>query len=458
MIKFGNRVELMVDRYLINKMGGCTFRGTALKDEGKVLSFCEPWECAGSSSSTAFDDNGTVKLYYRGYPSKTAGLTELEENQVSCLATSTDGIHFTKTPINEIDYFGIKENNIVSMGLQCHNFAPFLDTNPSCSPDEKYKSICGHFKKGIKTFTSPDGIHWKEKSDGFVITKGFFDTTNIAFYDNAHNKYRCFTRTFLNRERRIVDVNETSNIPGAWMRIIQSSESADFENWTEPVPHDYGDHKEFEHLYTNATTPIPGAEHILASFPMRFHEQRKKVFEFEGNPQGSNGVSDMVFMTSRDGHNWDRTVREGYLCGSLDQKEWTQRNFIASSGIISRYDKFIIYVQKGYMWDDHGIWAYSVPRYRFAAIEAGYDGGKIETNDLEFESDDFYINYSTSAYGSIVITVVDEFGKFIAKTEEIYGNELSHKIHFEGIKGKHGRLIIEMNDAKLYAIGSDMSK
>ena len=458
MIKFGNRVELMVDRYLIDKMGGCSFRGESLKDEGKVLSFTEPWECAGSSSSTAFDDNGTVKLYYRGYPSKSLGLSEEEENQVSCLAESTDGIHFTKTPVNKIDYFGYKENNIVAMGMHCHNFAPFLDTNPNCKADEKYKSICGHFKKGVLTFVSPDGINWKQKSDDYVITKGFFDTTNIAFYDNVANKYRCFTRTFLNRERRIVEVGETSNIPGAWMRIIQSSQSDDFDNWSEPIPHDYGTHKQFEHLYTNATTPIPGAEHILAAFPMRFHEQRKKVFEFNGNPHGSNGVSDMVFMTSRDGHNWDRTIREGYLCGSLEQNEWTQRNFIASSGIISRDDKFIIYVQKGYMWSDHGIWGYSVPRYRFASIEAGYDGGKIETNDLYFESDDFYINYSTSAYGSIVITVVDEFGRFIAKTDEIYGNELSHKIHFDGIKGKHGRLIIEMNDAKLYAIGADMSK
>jgi len=196
----------------------------------------------------------------------------------------------------------------------------------------------------------------------------------------------------------------------------------------------------------------------LAAFPMRFHEQRKKIYKFSGNPQGSNGVSDMVFMTSRDGQHWDRTVREGYLSGSLDEAEWTQRNFIASSGIISRDDKFIIYVQKHYMWEDHGIWAYSVPRYRFVSLSAGYDGGIIETKDLEFLSDDFYINYSTSAYGSIVIRVVDEFGNFIAKTDEIYGNELSHKVHFEGIKGRHGRLIIEMNDAKLYAIGADMSK
>ena len=163
-------------------------------------------------------------------------------------------------------------------------------------------------------------------------------------------------------------------------------------------------------------------------------------------------------MTSRDGQHWDRTIREGYLSGSLDEAEWTQRNFIASSGIISRDDKFIIYVQKHYMWEDHGIWAYSVPRYRFVSLSAGYDGGIIETKDLEFLSDDFYINYSTSAYGSIVIRVVDEFGNFIAKTDEIYGNELSHKVHFEGLKGRHGRLIIEMNDAKLYAIGADMSK
>ena len=163
MIRFGKRIEPLLDNYLIETNTGCRFRAEPLKDEGKVLCFDAPWECAGSSTGTAFDDHGTVKLYYRGYPSKTEGLSELEKNQVCCLAESVDGIHFTKTPINEIDYFGHTENNIVAMGTECHNFAPFLDENPLCPPEEKYKAICGYFKQGIATFVSPDGIHWKRK-------------------------------------------------------------------------------------------------------------------------------------------------------------------------------------------------------------------------------------------------------------------------------------------------------
>lgn len=49
-------------------------------------------------------------------------------------------------------------------------------------------------------------------------------------------------------------------------------------------------------------------------------------------------------------------------------------------------------------------------------------------------------------------------GKICAQSEELYGNELSYPVHINGLSGKSGRLEIIMNDAKIYAIGSDMLK
>ena len=110
------------------------------------------------------------------------------------------------------------------------------------------------------------------------------------------------------------------------------------------------------------------------------------------------------------------------------------------------------------MWEeDHGIYIYRVPRYRFTALSADCDGGTVYTKPLKFETDDIYLNYSTSAYGYVKITVLDDSGDVIAETDELYGNELSHKLTFEGLNGKSGRLRIELNDAKIYALGSDMA-
>ena len=117
---------------------------------------------------------------------------------------------------------------------------------------------------------------------------------------------------------------------------------------------------------------------------------------------------------------------------------------------------FLIYVEKHYMWDDGGIWAYSVPKYRLMSLYADGDGGSFVTKPLHFESDTISLNYRTSAYGYIRVTVRDMDGTTLYTSDEIYGNELSHTLIFEGLTGKEGTLLVEMKEANLYAIGAKM--
>ena len=162
-------------------------------------------------------------------------------------------------------------------------------------------------------------------------------------------------------------------------------------------------------------------------------------------------------MTSRDGVHWDRSVKDAWLSGGVEEdREWTQRNFITAGGIIERDDKFYFYVQKHYMWDDCGIWAYSVPKYRLMSLYADGEGGSFVTKPLHFESDTISLNYRTSAYGYIRVTVRDMDGTTLYTSDEIYGNELSHTLIFEGLTGKEGTLLVEMKEANLYAIGAKM--
>ena len=162
-------------------------------------------------------------------------------------------------------------------------------------------------------------------------------------------------------------------------------------------------------------------------------------------------------MTSRDGVHWTRTLNDAFISGGLYFHEWTQRCFIPLGGIVSRGDYFYFYVSKNYMWEDAGIYVYSVPKYRFISLYADEAGGQVLTKELFCTSDELYLNYVTSAYGYVKVTVINEKGEDFYISDEIFGNELSYKLHIEGLKGTKGRLKIELSAAYLYAMGSCMN-
>ena len=439
MISFGKCVELLTDEYLIENKEGLSFRYEKPEKLGMVIPFDQPWEKEGSLGLSCLDCGGKVMLYYRGFPG--GDKSDNDSMQTSCLAVSEDGVHFEKAKVDLIDYDGIKENNIVRMDINCHNFAPFLDTSPECRPEEKFKAIGGLMSTGgLRAWSSPDGINWKLMADDPVITDGIFDSMNMAFYDAAAGVYRAYFRTW------------SGDGYSGW-RCISSAESKDFLHWGPTIPNEYPGIGICEHLYTNAARPIPDAEHMLISMPMRFMETRQLIKDYAY----SSGVSDMVLMTSRDGHVWDRPIKDGFIRAGLYSHEWSQRCFIAVGGVIPRGDRFIFYTEQNYMWEDDGIFAYAVPRFRFMSLYADGKGGKLTTKELRFESDDIYLNFSTSAYGYVKVKIAGSDGSEIFLSGELYGNELSRRLSVEGLSGKTGRMEIELCEADLYAIGSDMS-
>lgn len=440
----GERVELMTDDYLVEYLENAEFRLNAPARKEEVLKFAEAWEGRGSLGNTVFRHNGKVYLYYRGFPDDAR---DEDKMQTTCLALSDDGIHFERVKINRIAYNGITENNIVFMGVEAHNFAPFVDENPDCPDDEKFKAVGGLLSiGGLFAFKSADGIVWERMTEKPVITSGQFDSMNTAFYDHTCGLYRCYSRYWLE-----------GGFSGC--RAIQSCTSTDFIHWTDPVPNAYPDKDEItEHYYTNATRPVPGAEHILVSFPMRFMQNRKKLADYR-----SAGVSDAVFMSSRDGVNWSNPFKTAWIAPSLNERNWTQRNYITVSGILDTGDEFSFYVEERYMWDDCAIVRYSIPKFRFGCVYANSGGGSILTKPFLYEGAGLFLNYATSAAGSISVSVLDETEKAVEgfgfeDCGEIYGNELQKEVLWSGktlgeLNGKIIRLSIQLNDAHLYALG-----
>ena len=100
MIQFGNRIEMLVDDYLIESIEHVSFRKNAPLCIGKVAEYTGAWEQPGSLGVSVLDNGEQVMLYYRGFPGN--GAKDEDERQVACLSVSTDGVHFAPAKVNEI--------------------------------------------------------------------------------------------------------------------------------------------------------------------------------------------------------------------------------------------------------------------------------------------------------------------------------------------------------------------
>ncbi|RKN83750.1 hypothetical protein [Paenibacillus ginsengarvi] len=313
-VAIGSRVELFVDKTLIERMNGVSLQINRPVPKEVALTFPEAWEGKHCSYFTVIQDERKVRLYYRGNSA-----ADDSHDQVTCYAESEDGIHFVKPELGLVEFGGSTRNNIVLKGVLAHNFAPFYDPSELGGATGRYKAVAGigtsaqtiGNQSPLYALRSDDGIRWTKLREEPVMTDGAFDSQNIAFWDESTRQYRCYNRYF------------TADL----VRGVQSAVSRDFVNWEPQRRNEYADGVPLEHFYTNATIVCPGAEHLYLSFPMRFVPGRKKMPWHR-----ETGVSDAVFMTSRDGYTWDRTFMEGWVRPGLEERNWTDRNMMTAYG------------------------------------------------------------------------------------------------------------------------------
>jgi hypothetical protein len=195
----------------------------------------------------------------------------------------------------------------------------------------------------------------------------------------------------------------------------------------------------------------------LLSFPKRFVPERTKLKGYV-----EPGVSDAVFMSSRDGTHWDRTFREAWIRPGPDQRNWTQRSNMPAWGVVETGDDFSFYVSEHYDWPDNRLRRVTVPKNRIAGIHADADGGFCVTRPLRFSGSELFVNYSTSAAGSVVVELLDTDhrpvpGFTAAEFEPLYGDELDAVARWNGRRlaeapVKPVRLRVRLADADVFAI------
>ena len=454
-IDIASRRELFVDNHLIDSCeGDARLKPNPPNREEIVFQIEGELENACSGVyNVLVEHEGRYLLYYRGhYPIKET-VEDASQQQTACVAVSDDGIHFERPELGIVDFGDGAKNNVVWKGIQGHNLVAFCDRNPACDSNARFKAVGGTGKNNLSALYSPDGFQWRLAQHAPLDVPGAFDSANVALWDSVIGKYRLFSRFF--EEGR--------------GRAIQSSTSEDFIHWTTPVPHRYDKDAPVEQFYTNATVAVPGAEHQLLSFPMRYVAERTTPIDDSGSDypgtgkEGMAGMTDAIMMSSRDGEHWNRPFPEAWVRAGLDERNWTHRNNCPAVGILPLQDReWSMYVSEHYGWSDNRLRRYSLRPWGFASINARYRGGEVITRPLTFSGSELRINFSTSAVGSVRIELQDAEGKAIQgrgldDMEPIYGDRLDHVVQWRDnadvgrLTGRPVRLRFELKDADVFS-------
>jgi hypothetical protein len=300
--------------------------------------------------------------------------------------------------------------------------------------------------KGLYAFGSADGIEWSLLDDHPRITRGAFDSHNLAFWDGHTGQYRAYWRYF---DRGV--------------RAIRTATSNDFIQRSKGEDLQYGDAPP-EHLYTNAIQRYPRAPHLLIGFPKRFVPSRKT---HTGFPMP--GVSDGVFMSSRDGlhfHRWP----EAFVRPGLQPDRWVNRNNFTAWGLIetpSSLDgappEISLFSTEGYYRGPATrLRRYTLRQDGFVSVQASYGGGELTTKPIIFDGARLQINFATSAAGTVQAELQDADGTPIPgytldDCDPQFGDELGRTVTWKDesdlskLAGKPIRLRFTLKDADLYS-------
>ncbi len=402
-VDIGSRRELLVDEELIETSRDVRLQLQRPERRETAITLDAPWEDCVAFPDSVVPWDGGWRLYYR------AGILDWareEDTYVAAVATSTDGLTFARPELPGCAFAGSDRNNILQIGGFPRVPPPFVDTNPACLPTQRLKGIAGRALQAY-AMVSADGLRWSLLSDQPLALPGHFDTVNTAFWDRVAGLYRCYTRSWHDRDTgRVLSGWDFGGAVG--IRAIQHATSTDFVHWSAPQQLEYADGDRATQLYTNAIVPCPGAEHVYLGFPNRYVPDRRidPKHEYEG-------ANDALFMSSRDGVRWHRWL-DAWVTPGLDPLNWTERNNYPVWGIATTSPtEWSLYVSEHYRHRGlpTRVRRLAVRPWGFVAAHADHRGGELLTRPFTFAGSVLRLNARTSAAGSIRVEVQDEQGR-----------------------------------------------
>lgn len=447
-----------------------------------VLQADKPWEHGGAHYPNVVFDGEKYRMYYlthyiwenfRKTTGQLAGTTVCIYNSCIAYAESNDGLHWEKPILNMCEIDGSTENNVILRSQDkpeqdgfFDNFFVFIDENPNCPKEKKYKALAYSHLYKLSGYSSADGIHFT--LDTVFDLEGHFDTLNVCFWDKESKQYVAYVRSFHN-----VPENDLN----AGIRDVRRTQSPDFVHWSKPELITFNGTEDYP-LYTNNIFKYYRNPDLYIGFPTRYVEHPAWSDNFEQlcgkenrkermkqHPRMGLTVTDCIFMCSRDGLHFDKCDEalftpnmefslnwgygDGYMSYFLLETPADDGENVELSLFLGEY------YNHGHGEANDRIVRYTLRRDGFACYQGKYTGEKLATKPFVFEGEDLYINFSTSARGSVFITLQDEEGNQ-ARTCKLFGDSDNRLVHFEGANvqdfaGKSVTLTFELSDARIYA-------
>ena len=440
-VDIGTDRQLFVDDFWIAESSGVERRLHPPVRREAAIPAEKPWEKGGVSYMVTWREGSRFRAWYRcdrEMPIQGA------RTPLIAYAEGDDGIRWEKPDLGLIDFEGSTHNNLVWAGPG-NNMAPFLDGNPGAPDDERYKAIVR--TRQVLALVSPDGLRWRPAQDEPVLTDEPFDSHNIAFWDTWRGEYVAYTR----------GVAGAGSFQGG-VRWIRRATSKDFLHWGPLEPIDAGD-TPLEHLYTNACVQYGRAPGMYLMFPSRFVPERAPQPDW---PYGS-GVSDVVFMSSRDGLRFDRSFMEAFVRPGPEEANWHERAIYMERGILQTSPtEMSMYGMTHWRMPDVCIRRYALRTDGFVSVNARYGGGEFVTRPLTFTGRELELNYATSAVGHVRVEIQDADGwpapgLGLSDAGEMYGDKIEGIVSWGGnadvgaLAGRPVRLKFAMKDADVYA-------
>ena len=473
-IDIGGRRELLWDEYLMDKSRtSAKLRVHQPRLEDIVLVTDAPWEGDGCNSHSIIKDGDRYRMYYLACETLAVSISKQSRSQVKvCYAESSDGIHWEKPSLGLCDYEGSKDNNIVldpnNCDLRLRDMVYFfLDNNPDCPDDQRYKAIAHDPDKSLACYISADGLRFRK---GWRMTAhGTFDTQNIPIWVPELKAYMAFVRDFH-------DSPCIYGTSGGWndkVRDIRWMSSPDFKSWTTPQLLDFQGAEDYS-LYVNAVQQYYRAPHQLVGFPSRYVERREWTSNFDQlagaelrrkiidvHPRYGLTTTDCVFMTSRDGKQWHR-FDEAFISPGIERRNnWVYGDCFLAPAMIETPSRLKHAPNEISLYSFENHWRmipaelrrYTIRMDGFASCSAGYAQERMVTRPFVFNGSALSLNFSTSARGYLNITLRGP--NTVLKSCELFGDTLSRIVSFDGrlaaLSGQEVIMEIEMSDADLFS-------
>jgi len=475
-LKHGRTVLWNFD--ICDKVDGISLRYHRPERRNIALECTEAWEGETCCYISAVKDGDIYRLYYRASSAKSGfpGIENSKRHGVVCVAESRDGKIFTRPNVGIYDYGGTKDNNIVfTRGEYIDNFSVWLDENPDCPKDARYKalSLCGN--RCLAYYKSADGLHFLPA--GLIPVTGTFDSLNLITWDKDTKKYRIYFRYFHHTDGS-EPVKDEKFDESTGFRDVRYTESEDFETWSEPVRIAYSDGKDSIQYYTSGITKYHRAD-AYYGIPTRYADRindmqnfrhlsdldGKRMDMIEKLGRIGSAVTDSTFIHSCDGKVFTRSSEPFITPGIENGINWiygdcyiSRGNIETSSDFANEPNELAFYTVRDYGMRESKIVRYALRLDGFCSWHADSTSGSILTRSFVWQGSSMDINFATSALGSLRIIICNKDGIPLSgyDSTSLFGDSIERPVDFEKplseLYGKEVRLRIEMSECDLWSM------